>query len=193
MKKKYYNDAFIGNKNVIASFSKYGELLRICYPLPDYWQYSEFFHTGMKINDSNIIYLHNDINNKYKQYYTKDTNILNTEIENTYFNVDILQTDCVMINQDVIIKKYTFKNNNSIDLNIKFIIRSAVLSSPNNMAGAMVESDALVQYSHNFTCAIFSKEKLSSHQLNNVDRNIQMGEIYDKDYIAMSADSRNRI
>lgn len=189
MKKKYYNDAFIGNKNVIASFSKYGELLRICYPLPDYWQYSEFFHTGIKLNDSNIIYLHNDINNKYKQYYTKDTNILNTEIENTYFDINILQTDCAMVNQDVIIKRYIFKNNNSIDLNTKFIIHSGVLSSPNNMAGAMIENNALVQYSHNFTCAIFSKEKLSSHQLNNVDRNIEMGEIYDKDYIAMSADS----
>ena len=26
MKKKYFNDAFIGNENITASFSKYGEL-----------------------------------------------------------------------------------------------------------------------------------------------------------------------
>ena len=30
-----------------------------------------------------------DINNIYKQYYDTDTNILNTEITNTYFNLKI--------------------------------------------------------------------------------------------------------
>ena len=104
MKKNYYNDAFIGNKNVIASFTKYGELLRLYYPLPDYRQYSSFFHVGVKVNDSNIIYLHNDINNRYKQYYNEKSNVLNTEIENTYFQLKVKQTDCAMVNQDVILK-----------------------------------------------------------------------------------------
>ena len=189
MKKKYYNDAFIGNKNVTASFSKYGELLRLYYPLPDYRQYSSFFHVGIKVNDSNIIYLHSDINNRYKQYYNDKSNVLNTEIENTYFNLKIKQTDCVMINQDVVLKKYVIKNENTIDLDIKFLVHSGVISSYNNMAGGMIENNALIQYSHNFTCAIFSKEKLYSHQLNNVERNINSGEIYDKDYIGMSEDS----
>ena len=124
MKKKYYNDAFIGNKDITVSFSKYGELLRLYYPLPDYRQYSDFFHTGIKINDSNIIYLHKDINNKYKQYYTENSNVLNTEIENTYFNLKIHQIDCVMINQDVLLKKYIFKNNNTIELNVNFLVHS---------------------------------------------------------------------
>ena len=101
MRKKYFNDAFIGNKNITASFSKYGELLRLYYPLPDYRQYSDFFHVGLKINDSNIVYLHKDINNKYKQYYTENTNILNTEIDNKYFKFKVLQTDAVMINKHV--------------------------------------------------------------------------------------------
>ena len=189
MKKKYYNDAFIGNKDITVSFSKYGELLRLYYPLPDYRQYSDFFHTGIKINDSNIIYLHKDINNKYKQYYTENSNVLNTEIENTYFNLKIHQIDCVMINQDVLLKKYIFKNNNTIELNVNFLVHSGAVSSYNNMAGAMIENNALIQYSHNFTSAIFSTEKLLSHQLNNVERNILSGTIYDKDYIGMSANA----
>lgn len=189
MKKKYYNDAFIGNKNITASFTKYGELLRLYYPLPDYRQYSEFFHVGVKINDSNIVYLHNDINNRYNQYYTTDSNILNTEIENAYFNLKVLQTDCVMINKDVILKKYTLKNNNTIDLNIDFLVNSKVVSSFNNMAGGLIADNALIQYSHNFTCAIFSNQKILSHQLNDCERNISTGTIYDKDYIGMSADS----
>ena len=189
MNKKYYNDAFIGNSNITASFSKYGELLRLYYPNPDYRQYSDFFHIGLKINDSNIIYLHNDINNSYKQYYTENTNILNTEIENMYFMLDIKQTDCVMIDKDILIKKYTFKNKNSIDLNINLLVHSKVISSFNNMAGGIISNDALIQYSHNFTCAILSKQPLLSHQLNNVERTIQSGKIYDKDYIAMSSES----
>ena len=83
--------------------------------------YLDFFHTGVKINDSAIIYLHEDINNKYNQYYTENTNILNTEIENTYFNLNIKQTDFVSIKNNLIIKKYTFANNNKVNLNINFI------------------------------------------------------------------------
>ena len=189
MKKKYYNDAFIGNKNVTVSFSKYGELLRLYYPLRDYRQYSDFFHIGLKINDSNIIYLHNDVNNKYNQYYTPNTNVLNTEIENRYFNLKVKQTDCVMIGKDVIIKKYKFTNNHKIDLNINFLIHSKMMSSFNNMAGSLCTNNSLIQYSHNFTCMILSKEKILSHQLNDVERNIESGTIYDKDYVGMSADS----
>ena len=189
MKKKYYNDAFIGNENITASFTKYGELLRLYYPLPDYRQYSEFFQVGVKINDSNLVYLHNDVNNRYKQYYTEDTNILNTEIDNGYFNLKVVQTDCTMINKDVIIKKYKFMNNNTIDLQIDFLVYSKVVSSFNNMAGGLLANDSLIQYSHNFTCAIFSNKNIKSHQLNNAEGDIKSGTISDKDYIGMSPDA----
>ena len=97
MNQKYYNDAIIGNKNIRATFSKKGELLRLYYPSVDFKQFIDFYRVGVKINDSGIIYLHEDINNRYNQYYTENTNILNTEIENTYFNLQIKQTDFVSI------------------------------------------------------------------------------------------------
>ena len=75
---KYYNDAIIGNKEITASYTKKGELLRVFYPNTDYRQFVDYFHTGVKINDSNMIYLHDDINNQYEQYFTENTNILNT-------------------------------------------------------------------------------------------------------------------
>ena len=65
---------------------------------------------GVKINDSGIIYLHEDINNQYNQYYTEDTNILHTEITNTYFNLKVLQTDFAVIKEDILVKKCTFTN-----------------------------------------------------------------------------------
>ena len=45
MKTKYFNDAIIGNKNLRATFSKKGELLRLYYPSIDYRQFvDEFMH-----------------------------------------------------------------------------------------------------------------------------------------------------
>ena len=87
---KYFNDAIIGNKNMLASFTKKGELIRLFYPTVDYRQFIDFLHTGVKVNDSNIIYLHTDINNEYEQTYVKDTNILVTNIKNTYFEINRL-------------------------------------------------------------------------------------------------------
>lgn len=62
MSNKFFNDAVIGNKNVRATFSSTGELLRAYYPSVDFKQFVDFFHVGMKVNDSAIIYLHQDIN-----------------------------------------------------------------------------------------------------------------------------------
>ena len=88
---KYINEALVGNKNVLASFTSRGELQRLYFPGRSIKQHIDFSHVGVKINDSNLIYLHNDINNVYTQYYDLNTNILNTEITNTYFELkDIL-------------------------------------------------------------------------------------------------------
>lgn len=75
---KYFNEAIIGNKKMMATYTSKGEMLRVCYPNVDFKQFIDLFHTGVKINDSQIIYLHNDINNIYKQKYIEDTNILKT-------------------------------------------------------------------------------------------------------------------
>ena len=125
---KYLNEAIIGNKNILATFSAKGEMLRLLYPTRENKQYINYFHTGVKINDSNLIYLHDDINNTYIQYYDTDTNILNTEITNTYFNLKTLQTDFVTIKDDILVKKYTFMNIGSIELDVNFLIHSELLS-----------------------------------------------------------------
>ena len=101
MENKYLNEAIIGNKKIIATFTSKGEMQRIYFPSKDNRQYINYFHTGVKINESDLIYLHDDINNTYKQYYDTDTNILNTEIENTYFNLNIRQTDFATIKNNL--------------------------------------------------------------------------------------------
>lgn len=186
---KYFNDAIIGNENIIASYTKKGELIRLCYPNIDYKQLIDFYHLGLKINDSNIIYLHNDINNIYNQYYTMGTNILNTEILNTYFKLKILQTDFVCVKENVLVRRFKFINENAIDLNLNLLIHSKLISTENNQVSGLCKNDALLQYMHDYTICTFSKEKIHSSQINNSLANIHEGIIGDKDYVGMSKDS----
>ena len=186
---KYYNDAIIGNPNILASFTKQGEILRLLYPTRDYKQMIDFFHVGLKINDSRLVYLHEDINNIYMQQYEEDTNILNTEILNTYFNLKVVQTDYASIKENVLIRKYKFTNENTIDLDLNFLVHSSLTSSPENRVSGMCRNDALIQYNHEYMLCTFSKEKLLSSQINNSKANIEDGKIWDKDYVGMSENS----
>lgn len=186
---KYYNDAVIGNTNIVASYTEKGELIRLYYPNRDYKQIIDMFHIGLKINDSRIVYLHKDINNIYNQYYENETNILHTDILNTYFSLKIKQTDYVALKENVIVKKYEFTNENTIPLNINFLVSSGLVNCPNNRVSGMCQDDTLIQYNHDYTMCTFSKEKLLSSQINNLSANIEDGVIYDKDYVGMSATS----
>lgn len=190
MENKYLNEAIIGNKKMIATYTSKGELQRIYFPSKDNKQYINFFHTGIKLNESDLIYLHDDINNIYKQYYDTDTNILNTEITNTYFNIKIVQTDYILIKENILAKKYTFINNGTIDLNTQFYIHSELLSDLNNFVGCKIVDGGMMQYAHDFTFSTFAKSKeIIKHQINGSKNNIKRTEIYDKDYIGMSKDS----
>ena len=189
METKYFNDAIIGNKNMTISFSKNGELLRLFNQAPDYKQFFEFFHAGVQINDSALIYLHNDINNNFKQFYIEGTNVLTTEIINTYFNLKITQIDFAMVKENVLVRRYHFVNNNTIDLNLKFLTYSKLFTNINNDACGFVKNDALLQYTHDYTVCTFAKEKISSYQINNAAETIMSGVASGKDYIGMSPDS----
>ncbi len=189
MRVKYFNDGIVGNSKMTASFTKTGELIRLFYGSPDYKQFIDTFHVGVKINDSAIVYLHNDINNLYKQEYVKNTNILQTEIVNTYFNLRVLQTDFIPIKENILIRNYKITNNSKVDFNMNFLVYSKVLSNLNNDASGFVKEECLIQYNHDFSVCVFSKEKLLSKQINNVSNNIMDGVIGGKDYIGMSKDS----
>lgn len=190
MENKYLNEAIIGNKKMIATFTSKGEMQRIYFPSKDNKQYINYFHTGVKVNESDLIYLHEDINNTYKQYYDTDTNILNTEITNTYFNLKILQTDYFLTKENVLSKKYIFINDGAIDLNTEFYVHSELLSDLNNFVGCKIVDGGMMQYAHDFAFSTFSKDKdIIKHQINGSINNIKRTEIHDKDYIGMSKDT----
>ncbi len=183
---KDVNKAIIGNESIVASFSKQGELQRFCYPNIDGRQFVDYFHVGVKINDSNIIYLHDDINNGYSQNYIDKTNILETNIKNKYFNLEVKQTDCIFIKDNILLKKYIFENKNSIDLDIKLVINSKVLAGSLENFGSKIFENGVIQYNHNYTFCIFSNNSLYGHKLNDAQSIIQSAVLTDKDYIGMS-------
>lgn len=190
MDNKYLNEAIIGNKKMLATFTVKGELERLYFPSKDNRQYINFFHTGVKINNSDLIYLHDDINNVYKQYYDTDTNVLNTEITNTYFNLKMIQTDYILLKENVLVKKYIFLNDGKIDLDTNFFIHSELLSDKNNHVSCKVIDEGMIQYAHDFVVSTFLKgNKISGYQINGSKETINRGEIFDKDYIGMSKDS----
>ena len=191
MENKYLNEAIIGNKKILATYTAKGELQRVYFPERENRQFISFFHTGVKVNNSDLIYLHDDINNVYKQYYDTDTNVLNTEITNTYFNLTMLQTDCALIKENnVLLKKYIFINESKIDLDIEFYIHAELLSSENNHVSCKVIDSGMMQYAHDFTVFTFAKGyPIHKHQINGSKETIKRTEIYDKDYIGMSKDS----
>ena len=190
MNNKYLNEAIIGNKNMLATFTSKGEMQRIYFPNKENRQYINFFHTGVKVNNSDLIYLHDDINNVYRQYYDTDTNILNTEVTNTYFNLTIVQTDCILIKENVLLKRYVFLNESKIDLDLEFYIHSELLSDENNYVGCKILDYGMMQYAHDFSVSTFAKGyNIHRHQINGSKENIKRGEIYDKDYIGMSKDT----
>ena len=189
MKTKYFNDAIIGNKNLKATFSKKGELLRLYYPNIDFRQFIDEFLVGVKVNDSRLINLADDINNVYSQEYVEQTNILKTEIVNTYFNLKVVQTDFVPIKENVLIKKYKFINHSNIDLNIDLLFHSKLLSNDNNTVSGMYKDETLMQYMHDYTFAILSKKEPLSYQINDTESNINEVYIEGKDNIGKSSDS----
>ena len=83
MMEKYLNEAIIGNQRMLATFSYKGEMLRLSYPNKDNRQYLKYYKTGVKINDSDLIYLHEDINNTYLQYYVQ-TQVQQKQIPEIY-------------------------------------------------------------------------------------------------------------
>jgi len=188
--KTYLNDAIIGNKELKVGLTEKGEIVRICYPNVDFRQIIDFIHMGVKINDSNIIYLHNDSNNIYMQKYIEDTNILKTDIKNTYFNLKMEQTDFVSIETNCIIRKYVFTNEHDINLDINFLVHSKMLTDDNNFVSGKTVENGLLQYSHEYNMAIVTNDlKLKSHKIHGADEAIYSGILHDKDYIGMSNNS----
>ena len=189
MRNKYFNDAIVGNSRLTVSFSKTGEILRLFYPSVDYMQFFEEYNVGVRVNDV-IFNLNRDLNNTYEQSYLPSTNILETKIKNSYFNLLITQTDFVPYNKDVLIKRYKIKNLSKQEYDMGFIVSPMLFGDYNDDICGFVQNDILMQYGHAYAVCTFSKNKIAKSKLTGISENFLESFEADKNYIEMSRVSK---
>ena len=189
MRNKYFNDAIVGNSRLTVSFSKTGEILRLFYPSVDYMQFFEEYNVGVRVNDV-IFNLNRDLNNTYEQSYLAGTNILETKIKNSYFNLLITQTDFVPYNKDVLIKRYKIKNLSKQEYDMGFIVSPMLFGDYNDDICGFVQNDILMQYGHAYAVCTFSKNKIAKSKLTGISENFLESFEADKNYIEMSRVSK---
>ena len=85
------------------------------------------------------------------------------------------------------VKRYTFINENNIDLDLKFYIHSELLSNSNNHVGCKISDYGMIQYAHDFMLStICSDKKVYAHQINGSKNTIKSTNISDNAPILLS-------
>ncbi len=182
------NDAIIGNSTVLASLNKKGELLRFFAPNIDYMNHVEV-HKVAIVLDNRVLWLDNDSIFSYDQYYTPNTNILNTRIYND--EISILQIDYIDINNNVLVRKYIVERIKEGINKIDLVIYSKLNSSKERMISSWYneEYNSLIQYTKDSYVVTFSNNKIENYQINNSNQIFNNLYFNQKDYIGMSSDS----
>ena len=86
-------------------------------------------------------------------------------------------------------RKFLFKNESDKTLNVNLLVYSKILTNINNDTCGYIKNDTLIQYNHDYSVCLFSKEKFSAYQINGSSNNFMSGVIGGKDYIGLSSDS----
>ena len=139
---KYFNNAVVGNSNVLGCLTDKGELIRLYYPNIDYFQNIHTFQLGIAY-DNQIAWLHNA--EKEEQYY--DTNIVCTNL--ILNDTHISQRDYVLPDKNVLVRKLKFSKK------VNLFLYSKLNSDVNKLVSSMVVQDALIQYCQDFYMATF--------------------------------------
>ena len=172
---KYFNNAIIGNSNILGCLTDKGELIRLYYPNIDYFQNIDKFKFGI-LNNNNINWFENA--NTKKQYY--EGNILYTEL--VLNDIEILQRDYVLP-KNIVIRKLKFNKK------VNLFIYSKLNSDINKKVSGMLINNTLIQYAQDLYMCTFSDKPISNYQINNSRYTLENGYLNPEDYIGMSEDS----
>lgn len=173
---KYFNNAIIGNSNILGCLTDKGELIRLYYPNIDYFQNIDKFKFGI-LKDNNINWFENS--NTKKQYY--EGNILYTELNLN--DIEILQRDYVLPNKNIVIRKLKFNKK------VNLFVYSKLNSDVNKKVSGMLINNTLIQYCQDMYMSTFSNMPISNYQINNSKYTLENGNLNPEDYIGMSEDS----
>lgn len=122
--------AIIGNSAILACLRSTGELYRFFWPNIDYGQHLGTFWCGLNLKDpcaeSRTTWFHLK-NGLVFQRYLDDTNILETTYLNKQRKLSIIQTDFVLPDRDVLVRRYHIKNLGSTTVRPHFYVYCAPL------------------------------------------------------------------
>jgi len=170
MKKTYFNDAIIGNSQMLGCITGKGELVRLFWPDIDYPQHIEKLLSGIffTARQNSTIWLNEECFN-HSQHYVKDTNIVETISESSQIGLRVVQADFVLPEKNILTRYYEIENTGEHTIELGFIVYSSSITTTPDLASSLFDfgCDALVHYRHGYYLSISADKKVYQFQLGN--------------------------
>jgi glucoamylase len=170
MTKTYINNAIIGNSRMLGCLSDKGELVRLFWPNIDYPQHIERVVCGIFTvgQDYSTVWLNED-NLFQSQSYLKDTNILKTNYICREKNLEIIQSDFVLHDRDVLIRHYEITNIGGVEVEPGFMLYSSAITTTPELRSTLFDfgCDCLIHYRHGYYISISANDEVFRFQLGN--------------------------
>jgi|LSQX01.2.fsa_nt_gb oligosaccharide amylase len=168
--KTYFNEAVIGNSNILACLDKRGELIRFFWPHIDYPQHIDIFKIGVSLLETGqtLKWLY-DEDWEHKQSYIKDTNIVENIYKNSKLEIQLESTDFVLYDGDVLIRSMEIKNSGTSDREIDLIVFASFISNQIDIRSSLFDfnNDCMVYYRHGYYISVAGSKVVSGFQIGN--------------------------
>lgn len=170
MAKNYFNNAVVGNSRMLGCLSQTGELTRLFWPNIDYPQHIEKFSAGVFYMEHkhSTMWLHED-SWQHRQCYIDDSNIVQTICENGEKGLQVVQTDFVLPDRDILIRQYEIENKGECNVDLGFVVYSSAITTTPEMRSTLFDfdCDALIHYKHGYYLSISADRDIFQFQLGN--------------------------
>lgn len=188
MGRSYFNDGITGNGRLLVSFTGSGEANRIFWPEQDYAQQINDIFIGLKFDESDTKFLHENLW-YVEQSYEKKTNILVTMYENSDFGLRIYQRDFAVNNKDIWIRNYKIENICDRELDLKLFLYTDFITADNDVRSGIMdfEENSAIIYNKSNVVTISSDRKIKGFQFGNSFDAIRKDALYGKDEVSMTS------
>jgi len=190
----YFNHGITGNGKLLATFTAKGELNRIFWPEPDYYQQINNISIGFKFDDSDTKFLNDNIW-YVEQYYEQRSNILVTTFENSDIGLKVYQKDFVLNDKDILIRNYKIESICDKTFNINAFLHTDFISEQMNIRNSMMDfnNDAVIIYNKECSITVGSDYEISGFQFGENAKNAATTDsLYGKDDISMTSDTATK-
>lgn len=190
MGRTYFNHGIVGNGKMLATFTDKGDINRIFWPEPDFYQQINSISVGIKFDDPETKFFNDNVWYT-EQCYENNTAILDTLFENSDYGLRIHQKDFVLNNKDVLIRRYSIENISDRVLNIRTFVHTDFITDAMNVRSGIMDfaDDVAVIYNKLAAVSIGSCNKICKFQFGNDAKNaVKYDNLFGKDDISMTSD-----